>query len=345
VGTSSAPMQVQAGNNGGNPIPIGSVTITSPFVIASNTCGTTALAAISSCQLLLKFAPAQPGAVAGTLAFTDGAGTQTVALTGVGAAAPTDILNPAELSFPATAEGALSAAKTIALTNTGDMTLTGIGISASGTFQTSNNCGTQLTGHAACTISVVFAPTQAGTQSGVLTVTDALRSQTAALSGMGVPPPALGANPSSLSFSTQQPGVAGTPQSVAVSNTGGAPLANVGFQIAGPASASYSIGLTTCGATLDAGGSCTVQVIFTPAAIGAIAATLTVSSSTAGVTPVSVSLNGLGQLTSGLGGNPAQLSFPVVAVGQSSAALPLTILNNSSYAIASMVLAVPPRSS
>ena len=162
VGATSVPMQVQAGNSGGTAIPISSVAITAPFAISSNTCGTTQLAADSSCQILVEFAPTQPGAAAGTLTFTDGAGTQTVALSGTGAAAPTDTLNPSALSFPGTASGALTAAQTISLTNTGDIPLTAIGVSASGAFQTSNNCGTQLAGHAACTISVVFAPTQLG---------------------------------------------------------------------------------------------------------------------------------------------------------------------------------------
>jgi hypothetical protein len=127
---------------------------------------------------------------------------------------------------------------------------------------------------------------------------------------------------------------------VTISNTGGSALANVGFQITGAAAASYSIGTTTCGATLNSGGNCTVQVIFTPAATGAIAATLTVSSSTAGVAPVSVLLNGAGQLTSGLDSNPAQLSFPTVGVGQSSAAQQVTINNSSSYALGGLTVAI-----
>jgi hypothetical protein len=340
VGTTSASLQVQAGNSSGVAIPINSVAITSPFKISSNTCGTTTLAANSSCQVLIRFTPTQPGAAAGTLTFTDGAGTQTVALNGTGAAAATDDLNPGSLSFSATATGALSTAQTITLTNTGDLTLTAISVSANGAFQTSNNCGTQLTGHAACTISVVFAPTQLGSLSGTLTVSDALRTQTSALTGTGVTPAALGVNPASLNFSTQQPGVAGAPQILTIINTGGVPLANAGFQITGLAAASYSIGATTCGATLNGGGSCTVLVIFTPTATGPIAATLTVSSSTLGVMPVSVSLNGTGQLSSGLGGSPALLTFPAVGVGQSSTALPVTISNNSSYAISSLALAV-----
>jgi hypothetical protein len=340
VGTTSAPMQVQAGNSSGAAVPISSVTITSPFNISSNSCGTTTLAANSSCQVLIRFAPTQPGAAAGTLTFTDGAGTQTVGLNGTGAAAATDNLNPTALNFSATATGQLSTPQTITLTNTGDLTLTAISVLATGAFQASNNCGTQLTGHAACTISVVFAPTRLGSLSGTLTVSDALRTQTATLTGTGVAPPALSVNPTSLNFSTQQPGVAAAPQTLTISNTGGVALANAGFQITGPAAASYSVGASTCGATLSAGGSCTAQVIFTPAATGPIAAALIVSSSTLGVTPLSVPLNGTGQLSSGLGGNPAQLTFPAVGVGQSSAALPVTISNNSSYAIGSLALAV-----
>ena len=100
VGTTSAPLPVQAGNSGATAIPINSIAVTPPFAIASNTCGTVSLAANSSCQVLVEFAPTQPGAPAGTLTFTDGAGTQTVALNGTGAAAPTDTLAPLALSFP-----------------------------------------------------------------------------------------------------------------------------------------------------------------------------------------------------------------------------------------------------
>jgi hypothetical protein len=161
-----------------------------------------------------------------------------------------------------------------------------------------------------------------------------------ALTGTGIAAAALSVNPTSLTFSTQQPGVASAPQTVTVSNTGGAAMANVGFQITGPAAASYTIGVTTCGTTLIGGGSCTVQVIFTPPATDATAATLTVSSSTLGVTPASVSLNGSGQGSGGLGVNPTLLTFPEVGVGLSSAALPVTISNTGSSAIGSLALVV-----
>jgi hypothetical protein len=339
VGTMSAPLSVTAANSGAAAIPIGSVVITPPFVVSSNSCGTLSLAPNSNCQLAVEFAPTEAGPASGLLTFTDGAGTQTVELSGAGVSAPTDVLNPTSLSFPPTPEGQLSSAQTVTITNSGGLPLTSISISSSAQFQESNTCGTQLATGAVCTISAIFAPTQTGAVLGTLTIADALRTQTVSLSGTGLAPPALSVNPSSLTFTNQQPGVPSAPQTVTVSNTGGSPMANVGFSLTGAAASSYSIAATTCGALLASGSSCTVQIVFTPSATGAIAATLAVSSSTSGVTPASVPLNGSGMLSSGLATNPAQIAFPVVAAGQSSTAQPVTVTNSSSYAISSVSLA------
>jgi hypothetical protein len=343
VGTTSAPLQVEAGNSSGAPIAITALTITAPFSISSNSCGTTTLAADTDCQLMVEFSPTASGAATGTLTLTDAQGTQIVALSGTGAAPPTDILGASSLAFPGTITGLLSAPLTVSLTNNGDLILTSIAISASGAFQTSNTCGTQLIGHASCTISAVFAPTLVGPATGTLTVYDLIRTQTVALSGTGLQPPALSVNPSSLSFASQQVGVASPPSTLTVANTGGAPMANVGFQVTGPAAGSFTTGTTTCGAVLANGSNCIVQVIFTPAAGGGSAATLAVSSSTLGVTAVNVPLNGTGQVTSGLGVNPAQLTFPAVVPGQSSVAQTVTVSNTASVNATSLVLSVSPQ--
>ena len=100
-----------------------------------------------------------------------------------------------------------------------------------------------------CTISVQFAPTQMGALGGTLTITDALRTQTVALSGTALARAGVfSVSPASLSFTNQQPGVPSAPQTLTVSNGGGTPMANVGFQITGAAAANYSIAATTCGA-------------------------------------------------------------------------------------------------
>jgi len=341
VGTTSTPLAVSVTNSGAVAIPISSISITPPFVLESNSCGTSSVAANSVCQLELEFAPTQDGPASGLLTFTDGAGTQTVELSGTGIAPPTDILNTTSLSFPSTPQGQLSAAQNLTLTNSGGLPLTSIAISASAQFQVSSTCGTQLAGSAVCTISVIFAPSQVGAVIGTLTIADALRTQTVTLNGTGLLPPAFSVSPPSLTFTNQQPGVPSAPQTLAVSNIGGSPLANVGFSITGAAASSYSIAGTNCGALLSNGDSCTVQIVFTPGATGAIAATLAVSSATSGVTPASVPLNGSGQLATGLATNPAQIAFPVVAAGQSSTAQPVTVTNSSNYVIGPVSLIAP----
>ena len=127
-----------------------------------------------------------------------------------------------------------------------------------------------------------FAPTQVGAVTGTLTVSDALRTQTVALSGTGLSPPAISVSPTSLTFTNQQPGVASAPQTLTISNTGGAPMANVGFAITGAAAPATPLLPPPAARCSTSGSSCTVQVVFTPSATGAIAATLAVSSSTSG---------------------------------------------------------------
>lgn len=340
VGTTSAPLQVQAANASGVAVPLTSIAVTASFALASNSCGTESLAAETSCQLMVVFEPTQAGAASGLLTLVDGAGTQTVTLAGSGAAPPTDLLNPASLAFPATATGQLSSSLPILLTNSGDLPLTSIAIAMSGAFQTSNTCGSQLPGHSACTISVVFAPLQLGLQSGLLTISDALRTQTVPLAGTGVQPATLTANPASLSFGNENVGVASSPITLTIGNSGGVAAANVGFQVSGPAAASFATGANSCPASLAAGASCLAQVVFTPSTAGSNAATLTISSSTLGVTPLVVVLSGTGQAVSGLNASPAQLTFPATAAGASSAAQTVTVSNTSGVTASPLSLTV-----
>lgn len=339
VGTTSSALQVTLQNSGATAANITSIMATAPFALASNACGTS-IAANSACQLTVDFAPTQTGAATGSLTVVDDAGTQTVALSGTGAAPPTDTLSPASLTFSGTIIGQLSAPQTVTLTNSGGEPLTGIAATVSGPFQVSSNCGTQLAANASCAISVVYAPSTAGTQTGTLTVADALKTQTVALTGTGLLPPVIAMSPTSLSFSSQPVGTASAPLTLTVSNTGGAPMANVGFQITGLSTGSFATGSTTCGATLANGSSCTVQVIFSPATAGGNAATLTATSSTLGVKPVSIALSGTGIATNGINASPAQMSFVAATLGQAGAAQTVTVTNSGTVAASGLSLVV-----
>ena len=342
VGAVSATQAISAANGNTVAIPVSSLSVTAPFVISSNACGATNLAAKSDCLIQVEFAPTTTGTFAGLLTLTDGSGTQTVELSGTAVAGPTDIINPpapGSVAFPSTPEGQLSAAMPVTLTNIGGMPLTGIAISISGQYQQTNNCGTQLAAGAVCTINVVFAPTALGALTGTVTVTDALKIQSVSLSGTGLAPPVFNITPLSLTFANTMPGVASAPQTVTITNAGATPMANIGFAFTGSAASSYSVFSTNCGAVLNSGSSCTAQIVFTPCATGLITATLAVSSSTAEVTPVSITLNGTGLLANGLTASPAVLTFPVTGAGQTSAAQSVSITNSTSYAIGSVTLA------
>jgi Abnormal spindle-like microcephaly-assoc'd, ASPM-SPD-2-Hydin len=190
VGTTSAALQVTAENATSAAVAITSVGVSGPFVVSTNGCGTS-LAANSDCQLLIEFSPAQAGAATGTLTLLDGGGTQTVGLSGNGAAPPTDTLTLATLAFPGTVVGQISQAQTITMTNSGGLPLTSIAATTSGPFQVSSNCTSQLGANSTCAFSVLFDPTATGTQTGILTIADALHTQTVSLAGTGLAPPQI----------------------------------------------------------------------------------------------------------------------------------------------------------
>jgi len=335
-GTTSAALQVTAGNSGGVAEGVSSLTVTGPFALAGNACGTS-LAPNSDCGLTVQFNPASAGPATGKLTMVDDAGTQTVQLSGTGTAPPTDTLAPGSVSFGTTIVGVTSPAQPVTLTNSGGNPLTSIAVSTSGPFQQSNNCTTQLTGPASCTISVVFLPTAAGPATGQLTVSDILRKtpQTISLQGTGVNPPAFSVSPPSLTFSGIQPGATSAPQTLTVTNSGGAAMANVGLQISGPGAAAFVTG-TTCGVELDSGTICTVQVTFTQPASGADYANLILSTSTRGpnnsAITATVPLNQNGASSGALEAQPAQVNFPTTGVGQTSSAVAVALTNLSTTA-------------
>jgi hypothetical protein len=96
-------------------------------------------------------------------------------------------LSPSNLVFGAEVVSATSTAQQVTLTNRGASALTISSVATSGDFTQTNTCGPSVGAGASCTISITFAPTQGGSRTGTLTVSDsALGSPyTVALSGTG----------------------------------------------------------------------------------------------------------------------------------------------------------------
>ena len=86
--------------------------------------------------------------------------------------APGAGVSPTSLTFTSQTVGTTSGSQGVTLTNTGTASLSISGISASGDFGETNNCGSSLAAGGNCNISVTFSPTGSGTRTGTLSITD-----------------------------------------------------------------------------------------------------------------------------------------------------------------------------
>ena len=174
VGSTSVAKAVTVTNTGTVTLNISGVSVSGDFAqtTSAKPCGST-LAAGKSCKIMVAFTPTALGTRTGSLTISDNAGNspQTVALSGTGG--PQVKLTPVSATFPKTAVGTSSAAKVFTLDNLQSVALTGISISTTGDFSVSTKtCSTSLAAKTTCTISVVFTPTQTGTLTGTLQVSD-----------------------------------------------------------------------------------------------------------------------------------------------------------------------------
>lgn len=189
VGVLSSALNVVVTNTSGAPITLSSVSASSPFS-QSNSCGTTiAPSPAKSCVISVAFKPGTTGPINGVVTLTDSAGTQTLAVSGTGAARAIT-LTPSNLSLGNVTVGRSSLTRTSTVTNTGTTPTSIVSIIASGDYSQTNDCPALLQAGAACTLSVTFTPSASGTRSGRVTLndTDPSNLQTLTLTGNGVNP-------------------------------------------------------------------------------------------------------------------------------------------------------------
>ena len=179
---------------------------------------------------------------------------------------PVATLSATSLTFGAQLVNTRSAAQNATLTNTGTTTLTISSIAASADFLQKNNCGSSLPAGASCTIKVAFNPSAEGVLTGSVMITDdaANSPQTIPLTGIGT---VVQVTPPALNFGDQTVGTTSDPQTATITNTGSTDLHIAGVAIRGTNFGDFAE-TTTCGTKLAAGGSCAVNVTFTPTAKG-----------------------------------------------------------------------------
>jgi len=224
LGKTSSGQNITLTNTGGAALSINSITITGTNVgdfSQTNSCGSS-VAAGAFCTVSVTFTPTATGARSASVSITDNAAgsPQTITLSGTGIL-PTVSLSPATLTFATQNLNSTSAAQPITLTNSGSALLTISSISITGAnagdFAQTNTCGSTLAAGASCAISVTFTPTASGSRSASVSIADS---------------------------------AAGSPQSVAISGTGGSP--------------DFSLSASPASATVTAGSTATYQLKATP---------------------------------------------------------------------------------
>jgi len=184
---------------------------------------------------------------------------------------PVVALKPSYLHFPLLRTvQTTSIPRTAKLTNVGsaELDVTGISVTGlnSGDFAQSNNCLPTVAAGATCLITVTFTPTTQGWRTASVAIADNAPGspQTVPLTGRGT---FLKWSPRQMNLGTQQVGTSSTAQTVTLANAGTAPITLFSIEIGGVNPGDFAQ-TDTCGSSLNPGASCTVQVTFTPTAVG-----------------------------------------------------------------------------
>jgi len=194
-------------------------------------------------------------------------------------------------------------------------------------FTQTNNCGAVIPGFL-CNINMVFTPTAAGPRTGTVTITDKLTGgtqtqHTITLTGIGTE---IAFSPTGvINFGALPVNTTSAPMSVVLSNFGTTPLAVSSITISGNFAQT-----NTCGTSVPAQGSCTINATFSPTAAGNRPGTITITDGDPS-SPQLVNLTGLGTTMSI---SPTTLAFASQPLGTTSPAQIVTVTNNSKKAIA-----------
>jgi hypothetical protein len=268
VGATSSSQPVTMTNTGTTTLKV-NIAITQPDAsdfIQTNNCGTS-LAAGANCTINVSFTPTVIGARSAnlTVSFSGATGSpQSIPLSGTGLQ-PVVSVAPMSLTFGSVPVSSTSAPQTITLKNTGTSPLLITSIvpwgADAGDFAVSNNCGQSLAINASCTITATFSPQAAWARTAAVQMVDSAMGSphVMGLVGNGTSGGTASFSPTTLTYATRLMFTASASQPVTLSNTGTAPLEIANITTSGDYSQTNN-----CGTSVASGGSCTINVTFTP---------------------------------------------------------------------------------
>jgi hypothetical protein len=333
-------------NSGTEGITLTSGTVTgtdaADFALSGGSCGFygNVLVPGASCYVSVYLTPAAAGSRTATLSLVDSVGTQTVAVTGTGAASLTGVLPaPVGLAFDQVPVGSSStSAQYVYLHNynTTALKVATAKISSGGSAFLipvgSDGCsGTTIAANGQCSVQVEFSPSAAGYQTGVLTFTDS-SSKTYTVTLAGYSPAVTTSSyldPTTLAFPGQVLTTFSNAQTASLYNASDVPMTVgtlsgtntiVGVSTTGAFSLNGTQGGSDgcSGQTIAPRSKCTIYVVFAPSTAGAATGNV--------VFPVTYSNNATSSFTLSLTGSgvavkdaselsPTSLAFQDEAVG------------------------------
>jgi hypothetical protein len=248
------------------------------------------------------------------------------------------VISPGSLTFLQQNVGTTSAAQTVKLTNNTPNGLVMGTVGATGAFKVSSNgCTGTIASGGSCTIGVEFAPTQAGTLTGTLSIndSDASRPQMVWLQGTGI---GAALSPTTLTFAARDGGTASAAQATTLTNYLSSSLNITSATIIGPNAPDFAFVSTptACGTSLGGTSNCTYNITFTPSVNGPESATLSVSDAD-GTQTATLQGTGIGAALS-----PTTLTFAAQDRGVPSAAKTVTLTDYLSSSLAITGAAILP---
>jgi hypothetical protein len=326
LNTTSTPQTITLANifdTGTTSVTVSNVVAAGDFA-QTNTCTAAPIPAGANCAITVTFSPTGPGIRKGTITITDSApgSPHVVNLTGNTSSV---LLSPSNLNFGTQNVGVVSTSQAVTLTNGGATTLTVSSITASGDFAETNTCSVPLVAGTNCAILVTYKPSTVGAGIGALVISDNAPGspQIILLKGNGgTNSPNFSPSTTSLSFGNQTVGVASGPQSVTVTNNGGATLTISSITASGDFTQTNS-----CSTPLPVGTNCIINVTYKPSAVGPGLGAVTIVDNAPG-NPHSIQLSGIGiQPVPGIALAPTSVAFGNQLVGVASIPQAVTVTN------------------
>ena len=227
---------------------------------------------------------------------------------------PAVALAPNLVAFGKQAVGLTTGPQVVTLSNTGTANLSITGIALAGAqavdFSQNTSCGITLLAGSYCTITIAFTPSALGTRTATILFADSAfdSPQVISLSGTGVTTtPGAGLAPMRLTFANELITASSSSQPIVVTNTGNAHLAISSISISGTNGGDFSQSgsCPVSPSLLAPQSSCSIDVTFSPTAVGSRSARLSVTDNASG-SPQIIPLAGVGtdfSLTAATGNN------------------------------------------